>query len=146
MTGAGQGGLSNTGPNRTNIPIASAGSSILGRGSSTAKSSGLQTGTRQPSTAGPRFSGWGNGRIGVASGRAGYGTGAFGFSGWGSGFGWSGYGYGRNGYGYGGWDNGYGSGYGWSGYGLGNGPYVWIFMPGLGWVYVPIGLLMMLGR
>jgi hypothetical protein len=144
MTGAGHNGLSNPGPNRTNNQIASAGSSVLGRGSSTAPSSGPQTGTHQPSPVRPTFSGWGNGRVGVAPGRAGYGTAAFGVSGWGSGYGRSGYGNGRSGYGFGGWGD--GSGYGRRGYGMENGPYVSVFIPGLGWVYVPIGLLMMLGR
>ena len=97
------------------------------------------------------YSGWGNsnGNVGVASAAAGYGNGGYGFSGWGSGYGQSGYGNGGNGYGYGGWGNGSGygnGGYGNGGYGMGNGQYVWVLIPGLGWVYVPIRLLMMLGR
>jgi hypothetical protein len=73
---------------------------------------------------GPRFSRWGSGNIGSGLGNGGYGYGS-GFSGWGSGYG--------------------GSGYGSGGYGNRNSGYVWVFIPSLGWVYVPIRLMIFLG-
>ena len=57
----------------------------------------------------------------------------------GSGLGNSSYGYGNSGYGYGG--NGYGfggGGYGGGGFGNGNSVYVSVYLPGVGWVLVPI--------
>ena len=62
---------------------------------------------------------------GVGNSRYGYGNSGYGF-------GNSGYGYGGNGYGYG------GGGYGGSGYGNGNSVYVSVYLPGVGWVLVPI--------
>jgi hypothetical protein len=52
----------------------------------------------------------------------------------GYGYGNGGYGYGNGGYGYRGWGN-----------GNGNSGYVWVFIPSLGWVMIPIRVLLMLG-
>jgi hypothetical protein len=70
---------------------------------------------------GSNFFGSGNGNSVYGNGNSGYG------------FGNSGYGYGNggNGYGYG------GGGYG-GGYGNGNSGYVSVYLPGFGWVLVPI--------
>jgi hypothetical protein len=140
-TGAGHNGLANTGRRPGGNALALNRSPVLGGGSSTTTGSGNSNGIGPRGSVGPRFYGWGNGN--VASGRAGYGYRGYGFSGWGRGYGGLGYGYG--GWGYGGWGNGYGSGYGNGGYGMGNGQYVWVFIPALGWVYVPVRLLFLLG-
>jgi hypothetical protein len=141
MTGASQSGVANTSPKIRNDHSASGRTSILGSRSSITVIPGHQEGGRRHAPAGPMFLGWGDGNVGVASTRAGSGTGGYGFSGWGFGYASSGYRHVGNGYGYNGW----GSGYGRRGSGTGNSQYVWVFIPGLGWVFVPIGLLMMLG-
>ncbi len=87
--------------------------------------------------------GWNNGNAGGVSGGTGNVNRGYGFSGWNSGYGRSGYGYG---YGNGGWGSGYGYGSGYGNNNMRNGQYVWVFIPALGWVYVPIRLLLMLGR
>jgi hypothetical protein len=58
----------------------------------------------------------------------------------GYGYGNSGNGYGNSGYGngYGGGGYGYGGGGGYGGYGYGNSGYVSVYLPGFGWVWVPI--------
>ena len=75
-----------------------------------------------------------NGLIGLSSSVVGN-PGSHGYNYWGSsflgsGYGNRGFGYGNNGYGYG------NSGYG--GYGNGNGPLVMVYLPGVGWVLVPL--------
>jgi hypothetical protein len=57
--------------------------------------------------------------------------------------GFSGWGYRNGGYGYG--NHGFGSGYGGCCEGNRNSGYVWVFVPSLGWVLVPIRLLLFLG-
>jgi hypothetical protein len=64
-----------------------------------------------------------------------YGNGGLGYGNGGYGYGSGGNGYGNGGYGYGG--SGYGNGYG----GYGNGRYVMAYVPGIGWVLVPIRAL-----
>jgi hypothetical protein len=137
-TGAGRNGVANTGRHPGGNAPARNRSSVLGNGSSNPTASGNQNGTGQRLTPGSTFSGWANPNTTVASRPLGNRTAGYGFSGWGSGYGGGGYGYG--GYGSSGWGNGYGSGGG-----MGNGQYVWVFIRGLGWVYVPIRLLLMLG-
>jgi hypothetical protein len=95
---------------------------------------------------GSAYSGWNNGNVNVFSNRPVYNNRGLGFWSWLPGYGrWgNGYGYG-SGYGYSGWNSGYGYGSGYGNNRFGNGQYVWIFIPSLGWVYVPIRLLLMLG-
>jgi hypothetical protein len=73
---------------------------------------------------------------GLGSGGGGLGAGYGGFGGPGIG------GYGNRGSGYG---YGYGNGYGRGGYGNRNSGYVWVYIPSLGWVMVPVRLLIRLG-
>ncbi len=128
-TGLTRNGAANSGQNLNHLANTRR-SSMLGNASGTNRSTGYGSG----------FTGWGNGINGSGYSNGGYGLG---FSGWGNGN--SGYGYGNSGYGYG--NGGYGSGYGnrGGGNGGGNSQYVWVFLPQLGWVMVPVRLLLMLG-
>jgi hypothetical protein len=140
-TGTARGvGHTNTGQNHNANRSGSTRSSVLSN-RPTATGNGSATGNR--SSAAQKFAGWGSGNVATGVGA---GNGSYGFSGWGPGYRRGGYGSGYgSGYGNGGYGSGYGSGYGNGGYGRSNGQYVWIFIPSLGWVMVPIRLLLMLG-
>jgi hypothetical protein len=115
-TGLARNGVGNLGRNASNLP-GSRRSSVLNQA----------TNPNVTGTGGLRSGGGG-----LRSGGGGLGSGNGGLGGTGIG------GYGNRGSGYG---SGYGNGYGGGGYGNRNSGYVWVYIPSLGWVMVPIRLL-----
>ena len=117
---AGTGALNNANPGNSvttarNATNASTGLSTLGNG--------LSNGSRN-------FNFWGSNFLNSGFGNRGFGN--------------TGYGYGNSGYGYGGYGNG-GYGYGNGMYGGNNGIYVMAYIPGFGWVLVPLRAVMGMG-